>query len=458
MSQIGTENTPESRKRSRQYNDDKRKTKRKTQQIFPRLNENMTFEPLNTGSLNGIIYKVYLPTSFFDKEPKYILKVEKKNGIHIPDNLQYEFLMGSSYLNLQRKYFPCFLKTHTLLVFDQNNGSSNQQVQLLKRKLDKKHLVNETNKLKIQQDVQYIINYDIETKVNITHETALQGSNDHDYGILLDYVNGQTLSNHPKQENILNDPRYFFQIYAVLVALEGKFEHRDLHRNNIMIYTFPQNKEATFTYTWTLPRTKETKKTTFTCPYLVKMIDYGRVLDDEMIGFNQHLIQSDKKTREQYDSVIKNTALQYPNNDSFLLDFLDYIDVVDPNKNSIPRDKGILNTIDHLIRIRNSSNTSSHDDKTIIYTLIIDARVLGDDKDRIPMELKDVNNRSIENPFIFDAILVHDAIANLNDDLVQEGKEEEGGKRKKSRTKRTRKQKQKTKKKKRVRKTVRKKI
>ena len=76
-----------------------------------------------------------------------------------------------------------------------------------------------------------IIKNEIETKVNITHETALQGSNDHDYGILLDYVNGQTLSNHPEKENILNDPRYFFQIYAVLVALEGKFEHRDLHQN-----------------------------------------------------------------------------------------------------------------------------------------------------------------------------------------------------------------------------------
>lgn len=281
--------------------------------VMKNLDESMNLEPLGASkSLNGTLYKV-----ISNKTPKFILKLSQddKGGYHT-DNLAYEFLVGM-YLNAQRMYFPCFLKTYSLLEFKFLESGHNTK-QLLYRLFTQRDLLTQTN---YDEKFKFILNnITSHSKINIA-DTCNNKSN---YGVLIDYIEGDTLYNikqkHNKQFQDTDFYAILFQIYAVLNALEGDYQHRDLHENNVMVYTFPNENEILFTYT-ILDENNEEKYVSFRSKYLAKIIDYGRGIIPDTKPMLQHY--------EDLVARVNNTKNFFQMNNSGYSDYMDALHNLD---------------------------------------------------------------------------------------------------------------------------------
>ena len=228
-------------------------------------------------SLNGTLYKI---KNNGDNDWKFILKLSQDNqGNYFTDSLPYEFSVGM-FLNKQRMYFPCFLQTHTLLEFGITDSGHTSKHLFNKFTKNKSLMTDKTMKKKLEN----ILSSINQTDKNILNERACE--NKDNYGILLDYVEGETLYNI--QDNLDDEQETYhilFQIYAVLYALTGEYSHNDLHAKNVMIY---EKKDTVFRFTYNNVQIANDKgknspsSISFTSKYLVKIIDYGRGIIPEM--------------------------------------------------------------------------------------------------------------------------------------------------------------------------------
>ena len=368
-----------------------------------KLDEEINLEPLGANkSLNGTLYKV-----ISNETPKFILKLSQDDtGGYHTDNLAYEFLVGM-YLNTQRMYFPCFLKTYSLLEFKFLDSGHNTK-NLLYKLFTQKDLLTQTN---YDEKFKFILNnIKSYSEINIA-ETCHKKSN---YGVLIDYIEGDTLYNIKQKNNEqFQDTDFYailFQIYAVLNALEGDYQHRDLHENNVMVYTFPN--EVLFTYKCTFQdengNNKE-KDVSFRSRYLAKIIDYGRgIIPDTkpMLQYYEDLV-----------ATVNNTKTNFQNNNSGYSDYMDALHNLDETLNELktcgfhhitfdtddfrlfPGARSLLyivSTLEGLLTPQNQQGISSPEktNDSPLMEIMVDARPNVETRERI--KVKNITDKHLE--------------------------------------------------------------
>ena len=216
--------------------------------------------PIGSISDNGFVNKIK-----YSNNVTAILKSSqlKSSQEAAADNLYYEWFVGCSFINRLGSTFPCFCKTYSLC--DYLNPVPHVQLQ---RRISMPGSI-------LQRDVNFINACDI-TDANTIKSCTSPSL----FGILMqDIPHAESFYNfarHPEQQteyglNVIM-VQLLLQIYIPLGLLADQFTHYDLHEENVLIYTLPDNKYATLIYTIPTIRQTITMKTR----YIAKIIDYGR--------------------------------------------------------------------------------------------------------------------------------------------------------------------------------------
>lgn len=214
------------------------------------------------------------------------------------DNLYYEAYIGLKYINRLAQQFPCFLKTYGLFAYIAPLQNSFAHIRNIARE----------DPMTYAGIVEALSDGDILAPVDIMtadggFNAAAACTNHTQYAYLLEYIaKSIDFYNFVDWQMDQNDTReqffrvelahILFQVYAVLGTLTGKrvFSHNDLHANNIVIYTIPNNACATLTYKNTIGGATVSFKTR----YIAKIIDYGRVYCPEMRAMNDAVCAAPK--------------------------------------------------------------------------------------------------------------------------------------------------------------------
>jgi hypothetical protein len=194
----------------------------------------------------------------FVKEIKYVRNgytahaVLKSALTSESDNLVYEYLVGVKYINRIIKRFPCFLQTYGL--YYHTVESDYDELQNAKTN-DKKYL----NSLNLQSNIDF-------TKACREPENA---------AILIQHISSaKPLADYVKSYNptVKYSMAYIlFIIYHALAGLHKTFTHYDLHDSNVLVIEPNLDKFIHYKY-----HLSDGTIVEFFCPYIPKIIDYGR--------------------------------------------------------------------------------------------------------------------------------------------------------------------------------------
>jgi hypothetical protein len=169
------------------------------------------------------------------------------------DNLVYEYIVGTKLINRVLKIYPCFLQTYGLYYY---NTLDDWNLFKKTKVLDKDNL----QRLTLQR--------------NIDYEKACTESKF--ASILIQHVHNATSINDMLDDadktSLNNDLLYIvFILYHALSSMATKFTHYDLHTGNVLLYKPKDGHYIEYHYHCT-----DGKTYTFCCPYVPKIIDYGR--------------------------------------------------------------------------------------------------------------------------------------------------------------------------------------
>ena len=183
------------------------------------------------------------------------------------DNLYYEYLVGTSFINRINQIFPCFTETYGLL---------------------KHNSIETKNKMEINDispsELMGMIESNICDEKSITDTVKCMDdacTNGENFALLLQYVNNPiSLESFIKNNegNELFEAQMIsilFQIYAPLSYLTNEFTHYDLHIGNVILYKLPEGKFLTLNYR-ELRVEKQPIDHVIKTNYIAKIIDYGR--------------------------------------------------------------------------------------------------------------------------------------------------------------------------------------
>lgn len=190
-----------------------------------------------------------------------LLKSSKKR---ISDNLYYEYLAGTVFINKINDFFPCFTETYHLF---------RHRTLLSKGRI-------KSNNIEVSE-------YSDMVDLNICDASVVKNTslcignsckNGVNFAILVQYINNPiSIATYMKTNE--NDPQFLakmicilLQVYIPLSYLENEFTHYDLHTQNVLLYELPNGKFVEMEYI------DERNGTTvvFKTNYIVKIIDYGR--------------------------------------------------------------------------------------------------------------------------------------------------------------------------------------
>jgi len=214
--------------------------------------------PIGLNSVNGFIREVT------HEKDGYFTKTLLKSSRHeYSDNLMYEYLVGQ-YINKLNKKFPCFLHTYACYKYDSighyNKFARNKQnVQ----ELNKLKLLHTSTQLTTPSKFKQIIKNSCEINkmacISIQYfENAIS---------LFELVKKNVKDIQFMEHEFIY---LLAQICIPLGILSKTFTHNDLHAENVLIYTIPNNKFVTMTYNTHLG------VITFKTKYICKIVDYGR--------------------------------------------------------------------------------------------------------------------------------------------------------------------------------------
>jgi hypothetical protein len=205
---------------------------------------------LKTQSSSGFIYVVPY------KKGKYtthaILKSAKK---YKSDNLVYEYIVGHTYINHLVDKYPCFIYTYGLYYCnDEKDWAS----------------MNRSNELTVPQlktmlSLQSAVNYHKACSHSKYISILIQG-----------LYNSIRVADVLESSRFLNDnlAHVLFIVYHALSSLSTSFTHYDLHVENVLLVRPSSNKLIRYVYY------VQEKPIVFLCPYIPKIIDYGRSFFD----------------------------------------------------------------------------------------------------------------------------------------------------------------------------------
>lgn len=201
----------------------------------------------------------------FVKEVKYekrgyasyaVLKSAANPGA---DNLAYEYIVGQ-FINKQAKRFPCFIDTYGLYYYNSNaawnhsKNSANINASVLKRDLTLQK--DPFNYKKMCEDSKHCA-------ILVEHLKGVQS--------IGDIFNNTQYIHEMRSFLLYKIPFILYQVYFPLSILRNVFTHYDLHQDNVLLYEPIRGKHIKYHY-----HTVAGGVITFSSPYIVKIIDYGR--------------------------------------------------------------------------------------------------------------------------------------------------------------------------------------
>jgi hypothetical protein len=203
-------------------------------------------------SANGVIYQLKYAHRHYDAYTVLKLSIDNRS-----DNLMYEYIVGS-FLNRIISRIPCFIGTFGIFRFKTHKAWKDVISDGNNHKIDKQYLVNN------------LYNIEPEPTINTIHTSCQEPSK---LCILIENIPAAKSLHDMKNRSEFTQHDFIFvyyQIYSGLIMLKGDFVHNDLHNDNVLLYRPFLDKY--FIYEYHL----HGKITSFCCPYITKIIDYGR--------------------------------------------------------------------------------------------------------------------------------------------------------------------------------------
>lgn len=215
------------------------------------------------------------------------------------DNLMYEFIVGSRFINKYVNIFPCFCETYKFL-----------KLQNLKTQQDIIDKLTQNKYVKFNNGTFSATPFSLtnnEFLYNVCKDNEL-------FGILIQYFKGfRTLYDDIKENKIVNMWRdsvgLLYQGYFALDCLRKNFTHYDLHFGNLGYYMPYNNKYIIMVY-----HSENNKEYRFPTRYITKIIDYGRSYyktenEDTRILMNLYINNLLNKHKNISSSTLKNSLI-----------------------------------------------------------------------------------------------------------------------------------------------------
>jgi hypothetical protein len=222
--------------------------------IIRHFNSFKTFDYLtgvkmvNSKSLNGTIYNV----KFKKENISASVLIKTANKSH-SDNLYYEYLVGTLFINKMCKLLPCFIHTHHILTKEDRNILKKNNIN------DQLTYLTDMNENELDDKM---IDY-VKTSCNNSAQIALMMQYIDSYETFHSYIQ-KSLSDAEIQQIL-------FQVYCPLSHLQQKFTHYDLHGNNVLLSKLPNRTYVQMKYVF-----RDREAIEFKSSHIVKIIDYGR--------------------------------------------------------------------------------------------------------------------------------------------------------------------------------------
>lgn len=209
-----------------------------------------TLHRIKTSSGNGFLYVI--PYRRNKETFHTILKSSKKNK---SDNLLYEFLIGHAYINPLVDKLPCFIYTYGLYYY--------------KNEQHWKHMYDSN------QVAPKVLKHALVPQTSIQYDKACADSK-YISIVIQGLKHSERVSDKIKSQRFLNDnlAHVLFILYHTLSTLSKSFTHYDLHVDNVLLARLPSNKYIRYVYHI------HDMEVSFLCPYIPKIIDYGRCFFD----------------------------------------------------------------------------------------------------------------------------------------------------------------------------------
>jgi hypothetical protein len=201
-------------------------------------------------SSNGFVHEIEYERDGY-KAHALLKSAQEKTS----DNLVYEYLVGIKYINRKVNFFPCFVQTYGLFFYDKLVGWRTFRNNARLDKSSLKHLI-------LQNSIDYVNACKKSKYASVLIQHIHKAKSILDMKLDLNFLKKDLL-------NIL------FIIYHALSSLSTTFTHYDLHANNILLYKPMDGKCIEYHYYYS-----DGTKNSFLCPYVPKIIDYGRSFFD----------------------------------------------------------------------------------------------------------------------------------------------------------------------------------
>ena len=202
-------------------------------------------------SANGFVKEIKYSRQGYDAY--VILKSAIKQS---SDNLMYEGLVGTKFINRVNPFFPCFLETYATYYYD---NALHWKYMQSPQVLDKSIL----DHLQLQKSIDY-------------GKACKQSTY---IAVLTQHFKGAQSMNHLIHTNTAFLTKYaiyaLFIVYQALSTLSTQFTHYDLHSSNVLIVPLHNNKYIEYIY-----HNADGTITSFSFPGIPKIIDYGRSFYD----------------------------------------------------------------------------------------------------------------------------------------------------------------------------------
>jgi len=241
-------------------------------------------ETISSGANGFVNYLVY-------EREGYVSHAIMKTSIDpkVSDSLVYEAFVGLKYLNKQLAYFPCFVETYSIL---KTNTDTNPLSKHVSKYMATGDFVHDVTQPLTPSDPSTGNMSDIFSPVKLS-DALLSDSCDNAelYTILVEYLDRPiTVGKWLRKGVMLPDTMIecigiLYQVYGVLGVIANEFTHYDLHDENVLLYTIPNNGYVTMRYIGNTPDTT----IEFNTRYIAKVIDYGRCFTPESQHFYDNI-------------------------------------------------------------------------------------------------------------------------------------------------------------------------
>ena len=217
---------------------------------------------------NGFIYEI-----LYNKDGYAASSILKSSQKPSSDNLLYEYVVGTKYVNQITKIFPCFVETYGLYYYDKPASWRLFSNKTTCPVSNLRHLI-------LQNNVNYA-----------------KGCTESNYAACLI----QHVPNAISLKDACRSPLFtthdlvymLFIVYHALSTISTAYTHYDLHYGNVLIYTLPSKSCIEYNYHYLDGTTR-----TFLSAYLPKIIDYGRSYFNNGTEYSRQFYNTLCNTRE----------------------------------------------------------------------------------------------------------------------------------------------------------------